>query len=55
MAFIKGLVVAFPCACSFSLALGLVLAYLVVNAQGWSFSDFFATLVVVTFLVDQHP
>ena len=51
MAFAKGIGVAVLCGCSFSLALGLGAAYLVVTAKGWSFSDFFLTSAIATIVV----
>ena len=51
MTFVKGIGVAVLCGCSFSLLLGLGAAFLVVDAKGWSLSDFFLTSVVTTFLV----
>ena len=51
MAFVKGIGVAVLCGCSFSLVLGLGAAYLVVIAQGWSFSDFLLTSAITTIVV----
>ena len=48
MAFAKGIGVAVLCGCSVSLALGLSVAFLVIDAGVWSFSDFFVTSIVTT-------
>ena len=51
MAFVKGIGVAGLCGSSFSLVLGLGAAYLIVIAQGWSFSDFLLTSAITTIVV----
>ena len=48
MAFAKGIGVAVLCGCLVSLGLGLCVAFLVIDAGVWSFSDFFVASVVTT-------